>query len=84
MTYPYLIQGKNIVVVIDNKPHTITTSHIGYQKIKDAIRLGRWDAVKDIIEPKQVVLIMAQEMFPSRAIRCSGRARNCIPHWQLD
>ena len=56
MTYPYIIQGKNIVVVIDNKPHTITTSHIGYERIKDAIKAGDWDAVKDIIEPKQVVL----------------------------
>jgi hypothetical protein len=56
MTYPYIIQGKNIVVVIDNKPHTITTSHIGYERIKDAIKSNDWDTVKDIIEPKQVVL----------------------------
>ena len=56
MSYPYIIQGKNIVVVIDNKPHTVTTSHIGYERIKDAIKSNDWDTVKDIIEPKQVVL----------------------------
>lgn len=56
MSYPYIIQGKNIVVVIDNNPHTITTSHIGYERIKEAIKANDWDTVKDIIEPKKVVI----------------------------
>ena len=56
MTYPYLIQGSNVVVVIDNKPHTINKTHITYQKVVDAIKAGDWDAVKDAIEPKKVVL----------------------------
>ena len=56
MSYPYLIQGSNIVVVIDNKPHTINKTHIAYQKVVDAIKSGDWDAVKDVIEPKKIVL----------------------------
>lgn len=56
MTYPYLIQGKNIVVIIDNQPHTITSTHIGYEKIKQAIRDNDWDAVKDVIDPKKQIL----------------------------
>ena len=56
MTYPYLIQGSNVVVVIDNKPHTINKTHITYQKVVDAIKAGDWEAVKDAIEPKKVVL----------------------------
>jgi len=56
MSYPYLIQGNNITVVIGNKPHTISKTHITYEKVKDAIKTGDWDLVKDIIEPKQVVL----------------------------
>jgi hypothetical protein len=60
MAYPFIIQGNNIVVVIDNKPHTINKTHITYQKVLDAIKANDWDAVKDFIEPKQVVLNYGQ------------------------
>jgi len=60
MAYPYLIQGKNIVVVIGNKSHTISKTHITYQKVLDAIKAGDWDTVKDVIEPKKVVLNYGQ------------------------
>jgi hypothetical protein len=56
MSYPFIIQGNNIVVVIDNKAHTISKTHITYQKVLDAIKAQDWEAVKDIIEPKKVVL----------------------------
>ena len=45
MSFPYLIQGKNIVVVIDNKPYTITSTHIGYDKLKQAIKANDWDKI---------------------------------------
>jgi roadblock/LC7 domain-containing protein len=56
MSYPYLIQGNNIVVVIGNKSHTVSKTHISYQKVLDAIKANDWDTVKDVIEPKKVVL----------------------------
>lgn len=56
MSYPYIVQGANIVVVIGNKSHTISKTHITYQKVLDAIKAGDWDTVKDTIEPKKVVL----------------------------
>ena len=56
MSYPYLIQGSNIVVVIGNKSHTISKTHITYTKVLEAIKAGDWDALPDIIEPKKVVL----------------------------
>jgi hypothetical protein len=56
MSYPYLIQGNNIVVVIGNKSHTISKTHITYNKVLDAIKAGDWDVIPDIIEPKKVVL----------------------------
>ena len=56
MSYPFLIQGDNVVVVIDNKPHTINKTHITYQKVVDAIKAGDWETVKDAIEPKKIVL----------------------------
>jgi hypothetical protein len=56
MSFPYLIQGKNIVVVINNTPHTITSTHIAYDRVKEAIKNDDWTTVQDIIEPKKVVL----------------------------
>ena len=60
MAYPFLIQGKNITVVIGTNSHTITSSHICYERIKDAIKANDWDTVKDLIEPKKVVLNYGQ------------------------
>ena len=56
MAFPYIVQGHNIVVVIGSKSHTISRTHITYQKVLDAIKAGDWDTVKDTIEPKKVVL----------------------------
>jgi hypothetical protein len=56
MSYPYLIQGSNIVVVIGNKSHTISKTHITYTKVLEAIKASDWDSLPDIIEPKKVVL----------------------------
>ena len=60
MAFPYLIQGKNIVVIIDNQPHTITTSHIGYEKLKQAIKDNDWDMVKQVIDPAKEILSYGQ------------------------
>ena len=56
MAYPFLIQGNNIVVVIGNKSHTISKTHITYNKVLEAIKAEDWDSLPDIIEPKKVVL----------------------------
>lgn len=56
MSYPYLIQGSNLVVVINNKPHTVSKTHITYQKLVDAIKASDWETVKNTIDPKKVVL----------------------------
>ena len=56
----YLIQGNNIVVVIGNKSHTISKTHITYTKVLDAIKAQDWDTVKDIIEPKKMVATFGQ------------------------
>jgi hypothetical protein len=56
MAYSYLIQGKNIVVVIDNRPYTITSTHIGYEKLKQAIKDNDWDTVKQVVDPAKEIL----------------------------
>jgi hypothetical protein len=56
MAFPYLIQGKNIVVIIDNQPHTVTSTHIGYEKLKQAIKDNDWDTVKQVVDPAKEIL----------------------------
>jgi hypothetical protein len=58
--FPFLIQGSNITVVIGNKTHTISKTHITYERVKDAIKKGDWELVQDIIEPKKVVINYGQ------------------------
>ena len=56
MSYPFIIQGSNVTVVIDGKPHTISKTHVTYQKVVDAIKALDWPTVKAIIDPVKVVL----------------------------
>ena len=60
MSFPYIVQGSNITVVIGTTPHTVSKSHIAYNKLLSAIKAGEWETVQDIIEPKQVVLNFGQ------------------------
>lgn len=60
MSFPYIVQGSNITVVIGTTPHTVSKSHITYNKLLAAIKAGEWETVQDIIEPKQVVLNFGQ------------------------
>lgn len=56
MSYPYLIQGSNIVIVIDNTPHTITSTHIAYDEIKEAIKAADWETVRELVEPQEIIV----------------------------
>lgn len=54
---PYLIQGKNIILVVDGKSHTISKdTHIAYVKIVDALKAQDWDALRDLVEPKKAIV----------------------------
>lgn len=53
---PFLIQGNNIVVVIENNSHTITKTHIAYDEIKQALKDEDWAKVADLVEPKKVLV----------------------------
>ena len=54
--YPYIIQGPNLTVVIGAKTHTISKTHLTYEKVIEAIKANEWDKVKDLIEPKQMII----------------------------
>ena len=54
--YPHIIQGSSITVVIDNKSHTLNTSHPFFGRVRDALKKQDWKAVKDFIEPKEAII----------------------------
>lgn len=54
--YPYIIQGDNVTVVIDNKSHMISKTHISYQKVIDAIKANDWELVRSVIDPVKTVI----------------------------
>lgn len=56
MSFPYIIQGSNVVVVIGTKSYTINKTHVSYQKVIEAIKTNDWDTVKEVVDPKKVVL----------------------------
>jgi hypothetical protein len=60
MSFPYIVQGSNITVVIGTTPHTVSKSHIAYNKLLNAIKAGDWETVQNIIEPKKAVINFGQ------------------------
>ena len=56
-TPAYLIQGNNIILVMDGKSHTISKdTHITYDKIVDALKAQDWDTLRNCIEPKKAIV----------------------------
>jgi hypothetical protein len=54
---PYLMQGKNIILVVDGKSHTVSKdTHIAYGKIVDALKAQDWEALRDLVEPKKAIV----------------------------
>jgi hypothetical protein len=54
---PYLIQGKNIILVVDGKSHTISKdTHISYGRIVEALKEQDWESLRDLVEPRQVII----------------------------
>lgn len=60
MSYPYIIQGDNIILVIEGEPHTVNKTHVAYQKIVDAIKGNLWDQVKELINPTKALVNYSQ------------------------
>ena len=78
MAYSYLIQGKNIVVVIDNKPYTITSTHMGYEKLKQAIKDSDWDTVKSVVDPAKEILNYGQGLVAVQGSKVFYKDREMV------
>jgi len=88
---PFIVQGTNIVVIIDNNSHTISKkTHIAYEKVLDAIKAQDWDAVRDLIEPKKVILkygagnlsIQGEKVFYKNAEMHNSLTRRMVSMFQ--
>ena len=52
----YLIQGKNVIVVIDGQSHTISKdTHIAYPKIIEALKAQDLETLRELVEPKKAI-----------------------------
>lgn len=54
----YMVQGDNLIVVIDNKQHTVNAkTHIGcYTKIVEALNAGRFEEVENLVDSEKAVI----------------------------
>lgn len=49
--YPYILQKDSLTIAIDNKQQTINRgTHPNFQKVIDAIIVGEWDKIQDLID----------------------------------
>lgn len=54
---PYLLQGKNLILVINGQSHTISKdTHINYGKIVDALKAKDWIAIRELVEPAKAIV----------------------------
>jgi hypothetical protein len=56
MAYPYMIQGNNIIILMNNTTYTIGKTHVGFNGILDAIKANDWIKVEEFLEPKKVII----------------------------
>lgn len=52
---PYIIQGKNIILVIKNKNFTISDTHVNYTKILDAIKQDNWEIIESLTDVVETI-----------------------------
>lgn len=64
---PYLLQGQNIVLVIEGQPHTISTEHLSYEKILDAVKAADWGVIPQLVSVKEAI-----KKFSQGAINIDG------------
>ena len=72
MSFPYIVQGNNITVVIDGKPHTVASSHPTFARLKEAVKVNDWDCYGDDFELPN--LLTTRQQFCDLA-RCLGIPR---------
>ena len=58
---PYLIQGKNILLVINGQSHTISKdTHMSFVQIVEAIKAQDWDTVAELVDTRNALVNFSQ------------------------
>lgn len=52
----YIMQGDNIMMVINNNPINITKSHLNYEIIKECIKTKNWEAIPKLADIKRALV----------------------------
>lgn len=60
---PFIMQGKNIILAIDNKPYTINEAHISYDKIVLAIKSKNWAVIPTLVDATKAISHYVQGNF---------------------
>lgn len=60
---PFIIQGKNVVLVVDNKPHTITEEHLNYNLLLQALKQKDWDSVRALVSVSKAIEVYSASKF---------------------
>lgn len=57
---PVIIKDKEIVVLLNNQPHSFSHTHPKYEKISAAVKAKNWDEVAGLIDIKRAVASFSQ------------------------
>ena len=52
---PTIMQGDNIIIIMDNESFNIGKDHMNYSRIKDAIQNNDWGSVPDLLDINRVI-----------------------------
>ena len=55
MTVPYLIGRESVTVMVDGVTTTVTSTHINYNSLREAVRNKDWDAIPALVTPVKTV-----------------------------
>lgn len=58
--YPYLKQGSNLNMVIDNKSYVINNEHLNYKEIIEAIKNDDSERVKSLVDVKESLNVFSE------------------------
>lgn len=55
MTVPYLVGRDFITVMVDGVTSTVTSTHVNYNSLREAVRNKDWDAIPELVTPEKTV-----------------------------
>jgi hypothetical protein len=54
---PYLVQGKNVILVIDGESHTISKdTHISYARVIECLKKQDWGGLRECVVPSKAIV----------------------------